>query len=434
MRKASPGRFSRGTIIAAIIAAAAHLGGCASVALDHAPLTEALSETAVVPGYPTRIRSWGDELPEDVVEIIRRRFDQVAARPELAANASGEQTAHLLALSGGADDGAYGAGLLVGWTAAGTRPRFELVSGISTGALIAPFAFLGPDYDDQLREVYTTLSSDKIFLISVFDAINGAIRGASLADTRPLRKQIETYYTQDMLDAIAREHRKGRRLLVGTTNLEAQRPVIWDIGAIADSGQPDRLKLFHDVVLASASIPGVFPPVLIEVTANGRRHTEIHVDGGVSNQVFIYPTQLDGEIFRQAGGLPKDKRLWVIRNTKVLPEFEPMRPRFLDIAGRSVSSLIKSHGFGDIFRLYVMAKRDGFDFNLTFVPDEFDVVSNELFDPVYMKALFDLGYARAFSEDTWRKTPPGVPAGTADRAARDPDAPPRTARAAASDQ
>ena len=407
-------RVSSLRLTACLVLTAVAVAGCASLPF-HRAMTEEQSEMARIPGYPQNVRFWGDDLPEDIVEIIRERYDQVAKRLEANGDAAPDvdpPAANMLALSGGADDGAYGAGLLVGWSEAGDRPQFELVSGVSTGALIAPFAFLGSDYDAELERVYTTLSSDQIFLTSVFDALSGIISGASLADTRPLRNQIERQLTQDVLDAIGEEHRKGRRLLVGTTNLEAQRPVIWNIGAIAASGRPDRLRLFHDVILASASIPGVFPPVVIRVDSQGDRFSEIHVDGGVTRQVFLYPTQLNRGIMQEAGAFRETRRLWVIRNTRVLPQYQKLEPNFFSLSGRSVSSLIKSQGTGDIFRLYVLARRDGLDFNLAFVPDEFDAASQELFDPVYMRALFDLGYQRARNGYPWKKRPPGIPDGS----------------------
>ena len=184
-----------------------------------------------------------------------------------------------LALSGGGADGAYGAGVLNGWTAAGTRPEFSVVSGVSTGALIAPFAFLGPAYDATLRDVYTSGVAERLLNAP---SIVHAVFGSGLFGNTRLRELVARYVGQDMLGAIAAEHAKGRRLLVVTTNLDTQRTVIWDMGRIASIRSNQALILFRDVLAASASIPVVFPPMLIDAEANGRRFQEMHVDGGVT--------------------------------------------------------------------------------------------------------------------------------------------------------
>ncbi len=191
-----------------------------------------------------------------------------------------------LAISGGGANGAFAAGLLVGWSDAGTRPEFTMVSGVSTGALAAPFAFLGPAYDERLRGVFTTYSTSDLVVRRNLLSI---LTGHSVFDTEPLEKVIARYVDQSMMETIAVEFRKGRRLWIATTNLDAGRPVIWNIGAIANSGAPGALELIHKVMLASASVPGAFPPVIIEVEANGNLYDEMHVDGGIISQIFVTP-------------------------------------------------------------------------------------------------------------------------------------------------
>ena len=195
-----------------------------------------------------------------------------------------------LAVSGGGDNGAFGAGLMNGWTETGTRPEFKMVTGVSTGALIAPFAFLGSDYDATLREVYTTMTPEKVYRARGFSA---ALYDDAMADTTPLSQVIAGYADQKMFDAIAREYQKGRLLMIGTTDLDAQRPVIWNIGALAASGHPGALDLFRKILRASAAIPGAFQPVLIDVEIDGRKYQEMHVDGGAIAQLFLYPASID---------------------------------------------------------------------------------------------------------------------------------------------
>ena len=251
------------------------------------PLPEHLLDQAQVADLPG-IRAWGDtseSLEQSAIESIRQ---------EMAANHGKlEPEANFLALSGGGGDGAFGAGILCGWTEAGTRPRFKLVTGISTGALIAPFAFLGPEYDAKLKEAYTTISDKDIYTVpSLLKLVLNLGRIEAAASTEPLAELLERLIDENMLQAIAAEHNKGRRLLVGTTQLDAQRQVIWNMGAIAASGHPDAPKLFRQILRASASIPVAFNPVYIKVKAGGQEYDEMHVDGGVRAEVMLYEDAL----------------------------------------------------------------------------------------------------------------------------------------------
>ena len=203
----------------------------------------------------------------------------------LAANAPLPEV-QLLAVSGGGENGAFGAGLLCGWSEQGTRPVFELVTGVSTGALTAPFAYLGSSYDPQLRAVYTELTSSSVF--SKRD-LTAALFDDALTDNSPLFKTISGYLNEEMLAALAKGYEDGRLLLIGTTDLDAQQPVIWNIGAIAKSGHPRALDTIRRILLASAAIPGAFPPTMFDVTLDGKPYQEMHVDGGAFAQAFLYP-------------------------------------------------------------------------------------------------------------------------------------------------
>ena len=191
-----------------------------------------------------------------------------------------------LAISGGGDNGAFTAGLLNGWTAAGTRPEFKLVTGISTGGLIAPFAFLGPKYDATLKEFYTTISPKDV--IEPRSVIKGVLSDA-MANNAPLWKLTRKSVTEELLKEIAVEYAKGRFVMIGTADIDARRAILWDMGKIATYGGPKALDLFVSVMIASASLPAAFPPVMIDVEADGKHYQEMHVDGGVMAQVFAYP-------------------------------------------------------------------------------------------------------------------------------------------------
>lgn len=279
-----------------------------------------------------------------------------------------------------------------------------MVTGISTGALTAPFAFLGPAYDAQLKEMYTTYSTKDLVIKR---NILATLTGDSAVDTTPLKKMLAKYVNQQVMEAIAAEYKKGRRLWVGTTNLDAKRPVIWNIGLIASSGQPDALELIHNVILASASIPAAFPPVLIEVEADGKRYDELHVDGGTASQVFLYPAGLDWRIVAQKLEVKGTPKVYVIRNSILKPVWETVKPKIMPIAGYSIDSLIRTQGIGDMYLIYLDCKRDGIDYNLAYIPDDFSIKPKEDFDPVYMGKLYDLAYQLAKNGYPWDKAPPG---------------------------
>lgn len=347
------------------------------------------------------IRFWADST--DIAGMVKGG-EEALRREQAYLAASGHQgplpPADYLAISGGGENGAFGAGLLVGWTAAGTRPTFKLVTGISTGALTAPFAFLGSAYDDKLKEVYTNISAKDVLEVRGYIA---AFTQDAMADNAPLRATIARHFDQAMLDAIAAEYRKGRILLIGTTNLDARRPVIWNIGAIAESDNPKRLDLVHDILLASAAIPGAFPPVMIDVDVDGKTYQEMHVDGGASAQVFVYPPSLD----LSKSGIQRERHLYVLRNARLDPDWAQVERNTLSIVGRAVSSLIQTQGVGDLYRIYLTAERDGVDFNLAYIPRTFTTKLAEPFDTAYMKELFQVGYDMAVKGYPWEKAPPG---------------------------
>jgi predicted acylesterase/phospholipase RssA len=363
---------------------------------------------ARIPGIP-KARFFADtETAALAQEVVAAREREIATRAR--AGLSGPlPPADLLAISGGGSDGAFGAGLLSGWTRAGTRPDFKLVTGVSTGALSAPFAFLGPQWDGQLTAVYTGIKPEDVF---VSRGLTAAIWNDALASTRPLWKLISRYANEEMLAAIARAYQEGRLLLIGTTNLDAGRPVIWNIGAIAASGQPGALDLIRKILLASAAIPGAFPPVLFDVEVNGRRYQEMHVDGGAIAQMFLYPAALaHEEAFR--GTQRRAASAWLIRNSRLDPDWHDVERSTLGIVQEAIAQMIYNSGRNDVQRLYQTAMRDHLDFNLAYIGPDFTMKAKEEFDPVFMRALYDYAYAKAAAGYPWAKRPPWVPEGEA---------------------
>jgi predicted acylesterase/phospholipase RssA len=363
-----------------------------------------------LPAVPSASALQAGEALGPIRFLVSRETDSFAAEARsalakeqawLASQGKGPELppAYYLAISGGGDNGAYGAGFLNGWTASGTRPEFKVVTGISTGALIAPFAFLGPKYDYVIERVYTTTAQKDIFKKR---GLKSVLFGDAMADTTPLANVIASYVDRPFLDEIAAEYGKGRILLVGTTNLDSMEPVIWNMTAIAASADPRAAPLFRSILLASASIPGAFPPVMIDVNIDGNRYQEMHVDGGTITQVFLFPPSVS------AAGAPVRKRvLYILRNARLDADWASTERRTMSIAMRAIDSLTRTQGIGDLYRIYATAQRDGIDYNLTFIPPTFNTPHIEQFDTHYMKSLYDVGREAARAGYQWHKYPPG---------------------------
>ncbi|MGI9352181.1 MAG: patatin-like phospholipase family protein, partial [Rhizobiaceae bacterium] len=346
------------------------------------------------------IRLWGDANSGEIDTDKLRTTPQlkVVKDPE-----TGKLRQDFLVLSGGGSKGAYGAGLLNGWTAAGTRPEFSIVTGVSTGSIIAPFAYLGSSYDSLLTEFYTTYKTKDLLRPKLV----GVLGGSSATDSKPLENLIAKYVTPNVLKAIAREYETGRYLLVGTTNLDAQRPVVWNMGEIAKKGDKEALELFRRVILASISIPGAFPPVLINVSAAGASGQELHVDGGTTDNAILVPIHIGLDKADTGRSVKIAQRVFVLINSNLSPKPKVIKASTLRIAARSIETLIQQQTSGDVLRIYSYAQSNRIGFNYTEIPDSFTKKSEELFDPVYMKSLYDLGFRQGENGGDWKKTPRG---------------------------
>ncbi len=363
------------------------LHGCASIQRLPAPADyETLGMVSGIPGA----RFWGDRPNIANDADIAHLTAQTRTDPEFNPG----DAVHLLALSGGGQNGAFGAGLLTGWTAAGNRPEFRMVTGISTGALIAPFAFLGPEYDPTIRKIYTTFSTKDVLKARF---ISGLLNGDSLADTSKLRTIIGNHLTPEVVERIGKEYARGRRLLVGTTYLDVQRPVIWNITAIAASGQPGVRELIIDILLASAAIPGAFPPAYFKAEHNGQVYDELHVDGGVTMQVFINAISTDFERSHFSG----DAHIYLIINAKVAPRIEHLKPKTIPILTQSLATLLHAQAMGDIYRIYQAARLNNMELHLACIPGDFRDEPEEPFDMDYMNELYQLASAQAEAGDPW---------------------------------
>ena len=353
------------------------LGGCTTWP-DRIPRLEAQAEAARLPNFES-VRYWADAPPATYA----------AMRDEIATSAPERQADTLLALSGGADDGAYAAGFLKGWSDSGERPQFSIVSGVSTGALIAPFAFLGSEYDQSLRAFYTEISRKDIYRQR---GIVGLLTQPSVADSAPLAELIAANIDEAILDAIAIEHGSGRRLLVQTTNLDAGRGVIWDMGAIAQSNDPRRLELFRRVLLASASVPGLFAPVMIEVSDGAKSFAEMHVDGAVTAG-FLAVT----ETMAISGGLRPEvgqDRIFIILNGRLRPRYETVGASTFSIVERALDTVLSAYDRANLVNAQLFAANNNVDLAITYIGPDFDVETEELFSQPYMNALYEHGAER----------------------------------------
>ena len=390
----------------ALLLLALALAGCSSLPRNGVP-SELMSD-ATIPGMPDVRAPAG--LPSPVMERdMAKSFAQESAS-DFPAMADGIVLYPHLALSGGGANGAFGAGFLSGWSSTGKRPTFKVVTGVSTGALMAPFAFLGQSRDGALREFYTTTRSRDIFALGAFlSTVGQLLFGEGIADTGPLIALIERHIDEAFLHEIALAHQSGRRLYIGSVDLDSQRLVIWNMGLIASSGDPDALPLFRRVMLASAAIPIAFAPVFFEVEAAGHRYDELHVDGGVAAQVFYTGGLFSArELRRKAGRGTAREDIYVIHNGQLAADAATTRRSVPDIARRTLMAAGKSAVIGDLFRIYALALREHSGYHWVTIPEGINLNGNETFDPVVMQQLYDIGYQMARAGPPWNILPPGV--------------------------
>jgi hypothetical protein len=374
----------------AAFASSLALAGCVTAPrLETPPLG---SRTVAPEGFASDIRT--DALDYDF-------FEAHAEQNTGAVRAASDGSVDILALSGGGAGGAFGAGVLVGLTNAHTRPRFELVTGVSTGALIAPFAFLGSDWDGKLTEAYRGEATQDLLR----SRGAGALFGVGIYEGEPLRRLVERFVTEELVAAVAGEAAAGRMLLVATTNLDREETVIWNMGAIAGQSRagPEDAKrardLFRDVLIASASAPGVFPPVLIEVKEGDKAYQEMHVDGGATTPFFIVP-----DIAMIMGYAPKalhGANVYVIINGQASSPPRATENNTVDIAARSFTAVLNHMTRTQLAQTNAFASRNGMAFRYTTIPPGVEFGGSLAFDQANMRAIFDYGMRCATRSRAW---------------------------------
>ena len=358
-----------------------------------------------IKGVRTRGDKFSQLFQDDLIKSIRQeRKGDFPLKPD------GSACYRTLSLSGGGARGAFGAGYIYGWTQMGTRPRFKLVTGISTGALVAPIAFLGPEYNEELKQIFTNITAKDVFRVR---NVVSWLWNESFADTDPLHKLIKDHIDDDKLKATAQAHSQGSRLYIGTTNLDAQCLTVWNMGAIAQSEHPDALKLFQDILLASASIPSLFPPVLFDVETGGEKYDEMHVDGETTTGVFFYPNMVDLQmarkmVFGENTPLPPVVA-HIICNGKLSSSPGQIPRSLLQITRRALATINKAHGREHMYHLFNVLQRNQYDLNYIGIPEDCVLPDNKpAFDKDEMNRLFNLGFDMARSGYAWHKYPPGL--------------------------
>ncbi len=321
------------------------------------------------------------------------RFPADAAPP--TPGPSDDLAQDILVLSGGGPDGAYGAGLLRGWQARGDLPQFDVVTGVSTGALMAPLAFLGGDRLADLERLYT--GDDVTRILSQGSPLR-LVRGPSIYRSKRLRAMIAAAIRPAVLADIAAQHRAGRRLYVATANIDAQVRQIWDMGEIAARGTPASAALFHDILLAAASIPIAFDPVPVAVEAPGEHVTELHADATLFGLIYADARLFDAARCRAPGGRCT---LYVIAHNKTRPEPRTVKLNVADVGARVLDTLIKA----DLATKLRVAREEAADvgatFRFTYLDVPFESVSAIDFDPAYMRKIFAIGRERGVAGVNW---------------------------------
>jgi predicted patatin/cPLA2 family phospholipase len=379
------------------------LAGCAGLERNPVPLAD--GARATIPGMPD-VRAWAGAPSEAMARDFALSFEQERAGT-FVRRADGRTVYPQLALSGGGPNGAFSAGFLKGWTDSGQRPVFKIVTGVSTGAMIAPFAFLGPAYDERIEHFYTTTATRDVFSMPR-SLLFQVLRGESIADSAPLAALIASDLDMSLLQRIAAAHAEGRRLYIGTVDLDAQRFVVWNMGLIAQAGTPQALQLFRDVVLASASVPLAVQPVYFEVDVDGRRYDEMHVDGAVGVRVFYNGGLFRTSVVRQrAIAQSTYEDVYIIHNGQLSPQADHTDRNLRAIGHRTMRALSLGATSGDLFRIYLQTGAEGAGFHWVTMPDGVELRGDEPFDPVRMRELFTLGHEMARQGPRWQTRPPG---------------------------
>jgi Patatin-like phospholipase len=370
------------------------LQGCFSLPSRNSP---PLGYTAIAGDSPMSIRTLGADH-----RYSQQSSGDIAGRIQAQ---SAEEPINILALSGGGAGGAFGAGAIVGLSHSGQRPEFAVVTGVSAGALVAPYAFLGPAWDHQLMEIYTSGSGEHVLQSRGL----GAIFGSSMYSGTPLKELVDRYATDALIESIAFEAGKGRLLLVATTDVNTGEPVVWDLGAIAMHGGSEARTLFRDVLVASASVPGLFPPIIIRVPDDGGQRNETHVDGGVTLPFFVVPSPVDmpGDSIDRTGDQARSARLYILIDGQLGEQPRATRLRTSTIMSRSVSASLNRMMRTTLELTAATAERRGIALDYSAIPVSYPYHGALDFSAATVRPLFQYAYECARTGRLWTAFRPG---------------------------
>ena len=370
------------------------LSGCAH--MRHA-VPENLVGRAVVVGMPDIRYYTGKSVSSFMRQSLADSFKDEGKSGYLV---DGIKTYPVLLIGGGVSNSAYGIGLLQGWSKSGSRPVFKIVTGYSSGSIIAVATFAGKVYEGRIANLFTSISSKDVQKKKSMFSI---LFGDSVYSSAPLAKKIDDIVDEDLMAKIAGEHKKGRRLYVGTTDFDAQGFVVWDMGALASKGGFDSVKMFRKIILASCAFPAMLPPVYFQVEAGGRRYDEMHVDGGVASGLFYIHQLMEGV---ESRGFKT--RVYVLNLCYMSPHSRQVEDNMVDMTSRLIETNGVSKMIGDTYRIYAYAKEKGWDYNLAYIPEDFKPNQKEMLDKQEMQRLFKRGYDDAVEGYKWHKAPPGL--------------------------
>ena len=310
----------------------------------------------------------------------------------------------VLAISGGGSQGAYGCGVLDGWKKRGDMPQFDVVTGISTGAIISSFVFLGGENIHNIAQIYLSIETSDIYHYNFFKIFGGS----SITSTQPLKDMIAKYITPQVLDAVAQEYKKGRRLYVGTTNIDNGSLVVWDLGAIAASNHPDKLQLYRDIIYASSAIPGIFDPQYFSIKYKNKEYYQMHIDGGMSAYVFMIGMYKD---WQKILHLPKETKLnlslYILSNRQY--RYKKQNTPLPNDSYITILTAVAKHSIDliydkSIYRLNEACKQNGYNFYYTGIDDDIKLTKlPHQFNKKEMQRLYDQGYKKGYNGVNWQR-------------------------------
>lgn len=380
------------------------LSGCAHLRKS---VPEGLVDKIEIPGMPNVCASIDNP---NIPFMSQSLIDSFKEEGKTDYVTNGVKNYPALIISGGVSNSAYGVGFLKGWSRGGSRPTFKIVTGVSSGAIVAIFAFLGKDYDDQLEEIFTSISTKDV--LKPKNMVLSLLLGDSLMSSEPLVKKINNVVDEKFLAKIAGEHKKGRRLYVGVTDMDAKKFIVWDMGAIASVGGSDSVRIFRKVILASCALPVIVPPVYLHVEADGKKYVEMYSDGAATTGIFyIYPLLESMECASHACVIDPGEfrsKLYILCCSSLTSHSQQVGSNLVAIASCALDTYGSAKMLGETYRIYTFAKEKNWDYNLMYIPDDFVPAQKEMFDKQEMRRLFKRGYEDAVAGYKWHKTPPGL--------------------------